>query len=173
MTLPAPLTLRHARPADAGLLAAIHAASWQATYRGILPDEFLDDEVSNERAAFWHARMHAPDDGRRLVQIAELEGEAVGFVCVERPIGSAWGALLDNLHALPRHQRIGVGKLLIGAAQDWARACGETQIHLYVLEGNTAAIAFYERQGWQFAGREPDHMGGIDVTALRYAYRLV
>jgi GNAT superfamily N-acetyltransferase len=172
MTLPAPLTLRHASSADAGLLAAIHATSWQAAYRGILPEAFLNGQVVNERAAFWHARMNAPDDGRRLVLIAELAGDAAGFVCVERPIGSPWGALLDNLHTLPQRQGIGVGKLLIGAAQDWARACGETQIHLYVLEGNTAAIAFYERQGWRPAGSEPDHMGGVDVTALRYAYRL-
>jgi ribosomal protein S18 acetylase RimI-like enzyme len=58
------------------------------------------------------------------------------------------------------------------AAFDWARAHGEAQLYLYVLEGNAQAIAFYERQGWQPAGAEPDHMGGVDITALRYVYRL-
>jgi GNAT superfamily N-acetyltransferase len=172
MNSSSPLSLRHATSADAELLAAIHAASWQATYRGLLPDAFLDGQVVNERAAFWRARMEVPAVSRRLVLIAEHAGTAVGFACIERPIGSAWGALVDNLHTLPEYQGIGAGKLLIRAAQDWARACGETQIHLYVLEGNTAAIAFYGRQGWQPAGKEPDHMGGVDVTALRYVYRL-
>jgi GNAT superfamily N-acetyltransferase len=166
------LSLRPATPADADLIASIHSASWQATYRGLLPDAFLDGEVTRERAAYWQVRLRAPGAERRNVVIAEIAGEPIGFACVERQPDSAWGVLLDNLHALPGHQGIGVGKLLMRAAVDWARAQGETQLYLYVLEGNTPAIGFYERQGWQFAGAEPDHMGGVDITALRYVYQL-
>jgi GNAT superfamily N-acetyltransferase len=97
---------------------------------------------------------------------------AAGFVCVERQPDSPWGVLLDNLHALPAHQGIGVGKTLMEAAQRWARGQGESQLYLYVLDGNTPAIAFYERQGWEYSGAEPDQMGGVDITALRYVYRL-
>lgn len=166
------LTLRPATLADAALIASIHTTSWQATYRGLLPDVFLDGEVTKERAAYWEARLSAPGEERRVVLIAELDGDSVGFVCAERQPESTWGVLLDNLHALPKYQGIGAGKLLMHAASDWARAQGETQLYLYVLEGNTPAIKFYERQGWQFVGAEPDHMGGVDITALRYAYKL-
>lgn len=166
------ISLRPATLADAALIASIHSTSWRATYRGLLPDAFLDGEVNGERAAYWEARLSAPGGERRSVLIAELAGEPIGFVCVERQPESAWGVLLDNLHALPEHQGIGVGKLLMRAAKDWARAQGETQLYLYVLEGNMAAIGFYERQGWQFVGAEPDQMGGVDITALRYVYRL-
>lgn len=166
------ISLRPATLADAALIASIHSTSWRATYRGLLPDAFLDGEVNGERAAYWEARLSAPGGERRSVLIAELAGEPIGFVCVEQQPESAWGVLLDNLHALPEHQGIGVGKLLMRAAKDWARAQGETQLYLYVLEGNTAAIGFYERQGWQFVGAEPDQMGGVDITALRYVYRL-
>ncbi|MFP3568847.1 GNAT family N-acetyltransferase [Paraburkholderia sp. SIMBA_030] len=166
------ISLRPATLADAALIASIHSTSWRATYRGLLPDAFLDGEVNGERAAYWEARLSAPGGERRSVLIAELAGEPIGFVCVEQQPESAWGVLLDNLHALPEHQGIGVGKLLMRAAKDWARARGETQLYLYVLEGNTAAIGFYERQGWQLVGAEPDQMGGVDITALRYVYRL-
>jgi GNAT superfamily N-acetyltransferase len=166
------LSLRPATALDADLIASIHAASWQATYRGLLPDAFLDGEVTRERAAYWQARLNAPGAERRNVVIAERAGEPIGFACVERQPDSAWGVLLDNLHALPGHQGIGVGKLLMQAAVDWTRAQGESRLYLYVLEGNTPAIGFYERQGWKFAGAEPDHMGGVDITALRYVYQL-
>ncbi|WNC90652.1 GNAT family N-acetyltransferase [Paraburkholderia sp. FT54] len=169
-TTPA-LSLRPATLADAALIASIHSTSWQATYRSLLPDAFLDGEVTRERAAYWEARLSAPGGERRIVLIAELAGEPTGFVCVERQPDSAWGVLLDNLHTLPDYQGIGVGKLLMHAAEDWARGQGEAQLYLYVLEGNTPAIGFYERQGWQFVGAEPDHMGGVDITALRYIYR--
>ncbi|WOD19172.1 GNAT family N-acetyltransferase [Paraburkholderia kirstenboschensis] len=165
-------SLRPATVADAALIASIHSTSWRAAYRGLLPDAFLDGEVTQERAAYWEARMSAPGGERRMVAIAELGGEPIGFVCVERQPDSAWGVLLDNLHALPEYQGIGVGKLLMRAAEDWARAQGETQLYLYALEGNLPAIGFYERQGWQYVGAEPDHMGGVDITALRYVYRL-
>lgn len=166
------LSLRPATLDDAALIASIHSTSWQATYRGLLPDAFLDGEVTRDRAAYWEARLRAPGGERRIVLIAELGGTAIGFMCVERQPESAWGVLLDNLHALPGYQGIGAGKLLMRAAEDWARVQGETQLYLYVLEGNTPAIGFYERQGWQFAGAEPDRMGGVDITALRYVYRL-
>ncbi|PQV52101.1 GNAT family N-acetyltransferase [Paraburkholderia sp. BL21I4N1] len=166
------LSLRPATLVDAALIASIHATSWQATYRGLLPDTFLDSEVTRERAAYWEARLSAPGGERRIVRIAELDGEPIGFLCAERQPESAWGVLLDNLHALPGYQGIGVGKLLMRAAEDWTREQGEAQLYLYVLEGNTPAIGFYERQGWQFVGAEPDQMGGMDITALRYVYRL-
>lgn len=166
------LSLRPATLADAALIASIHSASWQATYRGLLPDSFLDDEVSHERAAYWEARLNAPGSERRMVLIAQLADEPIGFVCVEQQPESTWGVLLDNLHALPGYQGIGVGKLLMRAAEDWTREQGEAQLYLYVLEGNAPAIGFYERQGWQFVGAEPDHMGGVDITALRYIYKL-
>lgn len=186
MPIAASLLLRPATAADADLLAAMHAASWQATYRGLLPAAFLDREVGAERAAYWRARMEAPGADRRLVLIAEIAAvdvalnpaaedaprTAAGFVCVERQPDSPWGVLLDNLHALPEHQGIGVGKTLMEAAQCWARGQGESQLYLYVLDGNTPAIAFYERQGWEYSGAEPDQMGGVDITALRYVYRL-
>jgi GNAT superfamily N-acetyltransferase len=170
-TTPA-LSLRPATLEDAALIASIHTTSWQATYRGLLPDAFLDGEVTRERAAYWQARLGAPGGERRIVLIAELAETPVGFMCVERQPESAWGVLLDNLHALPGYQGIGAGKLLMRAAEEWARSQGEAQLYLYVLEGNTPAIGFYERQGWRFAGAEPDHMGGVDITALRYVYRL-
>ncbi|HVE06793.1 MAG TPA: GNAT family N-acetyltransferase [Paraburkholderia sp.] len=166
------LILRPATADDADLIASIHAASWQATYRGLLPAEFLAGEVVRERAAYWHARLTAPGAERRLVLLAQREREPLGFVCAERQPGSPWGALLDNLHALPAYQGIGAGTLLMRAAQDWARVCGEAQLYLYVLEGNDAAIAFYERHGWRLSGTEPDRIGGIDVTVLRYLYPL-
>lgn len=169
----ASLTLRPATLADAPLIAAMHAASWRATYRNLLPAAFLADEVAAERAAWWRARLEAPGGERRLVLIAELDADTpVGFLCAERQPDSPWGVLLDNLHTLPAYQGIGAGKRLMQAAFDWARARGERQLYLYVLEGNAPAIGFYEHQGWRYSGVEPDRMGGVDINALRYTYRI-
>src|ERR1700744_190881 len=78
------LSLRPATALDADLIASIHAASWQTTYRGLPPDAFLDGEGTRERAADWQAPVNAAGAERLNVVIAERGGEPIGFACVER-----------------------------------------------------------------------------------------
>ena len=165
------LRLRKATPADAPLVARMHAQSWAAAYRGILPDTYLDDEVPRERAAHWARRMDEIDAGDGLVLIAELDAAPIGFVCLANPDANG-SVLVDNLHALPGYRGAGAGSAMLAAAQAWARERGARQLHLSVLEANRPAIGFYESRGWRFAARENDRMGGIDVISLVYTFAL-
>jgi ribosomal protein S18 acetylase RimI-like enzyme len=49
----------------------------------------------------------------------------------------------------PHHQGLGVGRLLLDAAENRARAAGRRLVELSVFTDNAPAIHFYERQGWQ------------------------
>ena len=65
---------------DAHDFGRVHTESWQAAYRGLMPDDFLDNISVDERAAAMRAVMERnpePEEGRRLV--AELNGETVGI----------------------------------------------------------------------------------------------
>lgn len=166
------ISLDHATPADAPTIAEIHALSWQATYRGLLPDQYLDTEVVAERAAYWTDRLGKPAEFNRLVLVARYAGTPIGFVCAEQSDASGHEVLLDNLHALKEYQGCGAGKLMIRAVRDWAHELGAAQLYLYALEGNWRAMEFYERQGWQWAGTKVDQMGGHTVNARRYIYPL-
>ena len=48
----------------------------------------------------------------------------------------------------PALQRSGVGRALMNRAESIARADGFERMHLTVHPGNSAAVAFYEGQGW-------------------------
>jgi RimJ/RimL family protein N-acetyltransferase len=168
---PVSLRLRKAVRADAALIARMHAQSWAATYRGLLPDTFLDNEAPVERATHWKKRMEEIDAGEGIVWIAELDGEPIGFVCLVDPDVHG-SVLVDNLHALPGFKGAGAGTAMLAAAQAWALERGARRLHLLVLEGNQAAIGFYESRGWRFSAREDDHMGGIDIVSLVYALAL-
>ena len=79
------ITYRPATVTDADRIAALHARSWQETYRGIMPDEFLDNEVENERLAVWQERFAGQPPDRHLI-VAEagtncnLIKQAAGWV---------------------------------------------------------------------------------------------
>jgi GNAT superfamily N-acetyltransferase len=162
-----PFVLRLAASADAKLIAAMHAQSWASAYRGILPDDFLDREMSAERETHWNTRFEELAEGAGEVLIAIQDDRPIGFVCLVAPDENG-SVLVDNLHALPGAKGSGLGTAMLTVAAQWARDRGATSLHLLVLEPNVAAIGFYESRGWRLAGRENDTMGGIDIVALRY-----
>ena len=164
---PRSFVLRLATSDDAPLIADMHAQSWASAYRGILPDVFLDHEMSAERATHWNTRFQELAEGAGEVFIAIQNEEPIGFVCLIAPDESG-SVLVDNLHALPGAKGTGLGTAMLAAAAQWARDRGANSMHLYVLEPNVAAIGFYESRGWRLADRENDTMGGIDIIALRY-----
>lgn len=164
----APVTLRQATARDADTIAAMHAASWAVTYRGLLPDGFLDAGLADNRRVHWQEQLRGRDADAQAVFIAEQAGQPIGFVCVKQERDHPDDVLLDNLHVLAPHQGTGAGKLMVARATDWARARGASRLYLYALEGNNRAIAFYERQGWRHTGTESDQIGGIAVQARRY-----
>ncbi|SAK66885.1 N-acetyltransferase GCN5 [Caballeronia glebae] len=165
------ILLRTATAADTTLIASMHALSWASAYRGILPDAYLDRDLSAERAAHWRTRMNDVAAGAASVFIAEREGEPIGFICLIEPDAKG-SVLVDNLHALPGYRGLGTGTVLLEEAARWARARGARELCLSVLEENAAAIGFYESRGWKLAAREADHMAGIDLVSLQYVYPL-
>jgi len=164
------IAYRDATAADAALLARLHTLSWRATYRGLLPDRYLDDELDEERAAFWARRMSEQGGALRFVLIAESAGAAIGFVCALRDGEPGTGVRVDNLHVLQAFQGRGVAKRLLHDAAAWARALGERRMALHVIEGNRRAVAFYEHTGWRRVGVGEEEVGGARVTALQYVY---
>jgi GNAT superfamily N-acetyltransferase len=162
------LLIREATADDAPTIAKLHASSWQATYRGIMPDHYLEHEALDERIDYWTTRLRIPAQLDRLVLIAECDGNPAGFACGERETDSQYGVLLNNLHVSPAYHGRGMGKSLVEAIERWARDLGEKQLYLYVFEENRQAISFYERQGWRYSGREVHEMVGTPITARRY-----
>jgi GNAT superfamily N-acetyltransferase len=145
----------HCRPAskdDAPAIAALHARSWRATYRGAYRDEYLDGELESERLGVWTQRLSDPPPNQFVV-VAEDAGNIVGFACVYGDFDEA-GSFLDNIHADPDRHGEGIGGHLLREVVAWCRAHHpQTGLHLKVFERNVRARRFYERFGAIDRGR--------------------
>lgn len=64
------VTLRQATARDADAIAAMHAASWAVTYRGLLPDGFLDAGLADNRMVHWQDQMREAGTDAQAVFIA-------------------------------------------------------------------------------------------------------
>jgi ribosomal protein S18 acetylase RimI-like enzyme len=106
-----------------------------------------------------------------------VDVEPVGFALAARRGTEAW---IGGMGTSPPYRRIGLGARTLRATTDAVAAAGVDTVWLEVLDGNVAAIALYERLGfervrhleiWSLApgsGRDPidrvEHRG-LDVDA--------
>jgi ribosomal protein S18 acetylase RimI-like enzyme len=165
---------REATPEDAASIAALHAESWRAHYRGAYRDEYLDGDVAVDRLRVWEARLAAPPPNQ-LVVLAEEDGDLIGFACAYGGHDATWGSLLDNIHVRREHQRRGVGAGLLAEVAAWCRAgYGGSGLYLWVLEQNDRAQRFYRSLGASDQGGEiSEPPGGGKIHGRRYAWRTV
>ena len=155
------ITITPAQIGDAEAIAAVHVASWEATYRGLVPAAVLAGMTLERRTAQWCARL-ASVDGDRFIRVARrLDGEIVGVVQAgpARTVGDFADSELDVLYVLDRYHGSGVGRRLMAAAIEQARSQGARTLGLWVVVGNARARAFYEKAGAVFAAERTDGDG--------------
>lgn len=164
------LVIRAAGLEDAAAVAALHTASWRVTYRGLLPDSYLDGALASEQAAQWAAKAQNLETGDVWLA-AEEAGAVVGFVYATADPAIVAGTYVDNLHADPERRRSGVGRRLMGALAERLIAEGGQQAWLTVYPENTPAVRFYERLGGQAGLLIEDAVGGNSKPALTIYWR--
>lgn len=166
------INYREATLQDAGNIARLHALSWQQHYRGILHDDFLDNQVRQNRQELWHSRLQNPTENQFVV-VAEEDNTLYGFACVFAGADPVWGALLDNLHVLSIQKGQGIGMKLIKSAASWVYSKHKNQgLYLWVYTKNTKARGFYERMGG--INQEEvltENPGGGQALICRYVWK--
>ena len=144
--------VREAVVADARAMAEVNAAGWRAGYRGLVPDEY----VENLPVAQWRREMTVglqSPRGDSFTRIAELEGSFAGYCFVaapgrEQPDGSRRAELVA-LYVYPERWGRGVGTALLDAALAETEARGYEAIELWTFEANERALRLYERAGFR------------------------
>lgn len=167
--------IRNADPDDAERIASIHVASWQATYRGSMPDSDLDALTVEQRLPMWE-RILASASALIRVWVAIIDDEIVGF-CSIGPSHSFEdnGDTLElyTIYLRPDRERQGTGSALMEHAEREMVRMGAGQAILWVLEGNHRARHFYEASGWRLDGVEKlDQIFGQTVREVRYSKQL-
>jgi GNAT superfamily N-acetyltransferase len=163
------LQIRDAHPDDFKNIGALHAISWLTTYRGLIPDSYLNDQLEEERRKYWKEKLLSLQP-REFVLVAEDEGSLCGFVAVLDKPENGYDALIDNLHVRPDVKGKGIGGKLLNAVAKRLKETGRTTVYLWVLNGNDAAAAFYLAKGATAADEGTGIFGGHVVGERRYAW---
>lgn len=166
------LVLRLAESRDALSVARVHVRSWQAAYRGLLPEEYLTEMRAEERAKKYDLGNRDPFKPQTIVAV---ERDVVcGFATISAPCGeSSSVGDLCALYVDPEYWGGGIGRALIAAARERMFVAGNRNAMLWLLKGNVRAARFYERDGWRPDGASRDAtVWGLTVQEIRYRREL-
>lgn len=177
--MPDALTIRPATPNDAQSIARIRVQGWRFEYQGLISQDYLDslsaaEDTERMRGYLSQLPQNSPpsrsasvqgsgDGEKRSFMLAVRDDAVLGFCRfsaapdkddrAERAVpGGTLNGRLHSLYIDPETLGQGIGHTLMSHALSTFAAWGCERATLWVLEGNSRAISFYERQGWRCTG---------------------
>lgn len=154
------MLIRFYDQSDADAVASIHIASWQQTYRGLLPDHALDNILPDEFRSFWHEDVPQDSD---IHLVAVEDGEIRGIMSVLRQDAP----YVDRLHTHPLFRSRGIGQKLMARAAHQLLHEDYDKMWLYVAQANRRALAFYERLGGVVSAEKNNVHYGTSLPCFR------
>ena len=189
------IRIEQARPGDGAGIARVQVATWQTTYRGLVPEAYLDAMAEEPRARMWEeviARDRG-DGASAFVMVAVAAGPeqdvdpapglpgstgeergrtVVGFAAAgpERSGDPEFQGELGAIYVLREFQGQGVGRRLVAAVVDGLRARGHRSMLVWVLAGNPYR-RFYESLGGVHVRTRTIEIGGVKLPEFGYGWR--
>ena len=198
--MPDALTIRPATPNDAQSIARIRVQGWRFAYQGLISQDYLDslsvaEDTERMRGYLSQFPQNSPlsrsasvqgsSDGEKQSFMLAARGDAVLGFCrfsaapdkidrAERATPA--GTMVGRLHSLyidPETLGQSIGHTLMNHTLSTFAAWGCERANLWVLEGNSRAISFYERQGWRRTGAtKVDQSFGLRLVEHEMAVQL-
>ena len=148
--------LRDPIPGDLGWVIHRQAVIYTSEYGW---DNSFEALVADIAARF----IREFDPTRERCWIAERDGAVIGSIFLVHDTDET--AKLRMLYVDAEARGLGVGRTLVTACIDHARACCYRRLRLWTFDILTAAARIYQQAGFQLIEETPEHSFGHDLTA--------
>lgn len=164
------ITYRRANLKDAPEIARVHVESWQKSFEGIAPPEFLDKMSVEKRRQAFEQRFREEGNYKMFVAESPRAG-IVGFADfgASRDNKFAGEAELYAIYLLPEFQRKGIGENLFRLCQKEIIGEGFSSMYLIALEASPYK-SFYKKMGGRVIGEDKHDLAGIEHKTLVYGW---
>lgn len=158
------IEIRKAVYEDAITIIKTRQKAWDTTYRGIYPDEMIDQ---------FDYTWHLEAERRRLMNpdfhcvIVLDEGSCVGYVSFGTVCPGTWKDFAFRLHSLyllPPYQGTGLGRKLFGQVRAACKAMGYDKLFLDCHPDNHGALGFYRHMGGVITRTDGGHENSQEDT---------
>lgn len=163
------MIIRQATDEDVTGIAHVHIKTWHSTYKGILPDEYLDSLTIENRKKNWLRNLHTLHS---VVYVAINNiGEIVGFIA-GGPVqywANDFQAEIYTIYILQSYQRQGIGKQLLKPIIQNLIEKKYENIIIWALQDNPYR-AFYQSLGGIQVSSKEITVSGKALTEVAYGW---
>ncbi|MDT9718646.1 GNAT family N-acetyltransferase [Paenibacillus sp. ClWae2A] len=165
------MLIRPAREGDAQGIAHVHTESWKTTYRGIVPEDFLDHLTIESRLSQWEKTIRSGEKDQILVVAEQDDGNIVGFACggKEREGKLPYDGELYAIYLLKEVQQAGIGQQLATHVVNHLQIQNMKRLIIWALERNPAC-RFYEKMGGTPVHTQSIRIAGQDLIEVGYGW---
>lgn len=149
-------------------LGSVHSDSYRSAYKGIIPDDFLENFTAEKRQEYFQKVL---SEGKEKIAIMFVDKKAIGFIiigkCRDEDLDATYGEIW-GIYLLKEYWGKGFGKRLINWGIDRIKENGYFRTALWVLKENENARRFYEHLGFIFDGKEKLIKRDKELVQVRY-----
>ncbi|WP_062260864.1 GNAT family N-acetyltransferase [Endozoicomonas arenosclerae] len=138
-----PLKVRNGLAADVQKVSEIHIKAWQSAYRGLLPDQMLDQLSLDRRINGWKMIL---DKNQGQLSVLEAAETLVGFVHIQaardKELAAEKVGEITSIYLEPDCIGLGYGKALLNHAVE--------QLSIFQLKNEPEEECMTPASGWSF-----------------------
>ncbi|WP_104401678.1 GNAT family N-acetyltransferase [Vibrio penaeicida] len=155
------ITIREANLEDVPSIAEIHVTSWQVTYSGLIPEDYILSQTIERRTKLW---TNVINESLASLLVAEENQKVIGFISFEKiqPDLSSQSIEISSIYLLPNHFNKGIGTKLLSECKSRLTGNKVNQITLWSLDTNISALKFYRKHGFVETGKQnKERLNGV------------
>ena len=138
------MEIRDACFGDIENIAKLYISNWKATYRNMLPSEYLDQLTVQYGIGKWSEFLEKED---QQIFVAYDGDDFLGFGACSPDSEVEDCLYMDSLHICPESQGKGIGTKLTYSIIDYALDNGYTKMSVCIVRGNDSARDLYLKLG--------------------------
>ena len=164
------MEIRIASKKDIKDVSRVYVDSWKTTYRGLVPDDYLDELSYESTEKRWIDFLNNKNETFIYVAINDT-GEIIGFASGKRIEENNFEGELYSLYLLQECRGLGVGKQLVSAIAKHFKEKGIYSMMVWVMKQNKSGLGFYERMGGKEYMHRNSTFGGSVVEDVAYGWK--
>lgn len=166
------IIIREALPEDAYEYAACHISSWRSAYKGIVPDEYLDNLSIDQGAEKFKQNLDELKDYAYYCAIHENKIVGILIFGKSRDEDKPNSGEVCAIYLTEEFWGKGYGGKMMNYAKDALKRIGYNEIIVWVLAENSRARRFYEKCNFIFDGTKKKIEIGKPLVEIRYMLNL-
>ena len=164
------MEIRKASKEDIKGVSRVYVDSWRNTYRGLVPDDYLDTLSYEEAEKKWMDFLNYEREPFIYIAFNDA-GRMIGFASGKSIDEENFDGELYSLYVLQETRGLGIGRQLVSSIAKHFKEEGIHSMMVWVMKKNKSGLGFYERMGGNEYIHRTSMFGGTIVEDVAYGWK--